>query len=651
MEIIGVVTPPRSETEAYAATNSRIDNIISAVTTDTEVTDIRVGADGVTYQTAATAVNTQFTNLTDEVNRYKNGERNAVLTTGATANEKAVFDNLLYIKAYGIDLSDYYVSTVINSEQYPYHIILKKDNSPAIVIDNPDGSENFCYFKTDDSFIVIGYKWSNHVNDINLSFGSSHIKILDSVHSTDSMMNYLDQKITASQSAIADIQNDIETINGNLTDYAITGPGTVISALEGAYITINLPIAVHSIASANFRCTVYSVSAGSVYRIKAENYALNAAYPAVAFTTTRVTAVDTVLENPQFLYSADQTRRNVDFLYTCTQNGYIVIAWINSITELKLYETEQINRINKLENIVNTIESPESNLIGKSVAVLGDSIMMRMRTNYSGTNTVSYLGSDGNTYTFDQLTNINGKLFVAADNSISCTVVNSNQNKLDNQNWEALKSKTGAADIINCGLGGAKVREREVITEYPYPDGDGQTTCLSNEVKMLKRLVQGGRPSPDCIIIWAGTNDAVNNFGNDNYDEIMAMEYNTLADDALGRTYRQTFYGGLRYTLETLYREYPYATIFVFTPIQTNPSNSRTYSKLTTFGNALKKMAERYSCIFVNSLTEIGIVDLLEASDGSGNFLADGLHPNENGKKLFANFTAKKLNTLYFSKR
>ena len=130
----------------------------------------------------------------------------------------------------------------------------------------------------------------------------------------------------------------------------------------------------------------------------------------------------------------------------------------------------------------------------------------------------------------------------------------------------------------------------------------------------------------------------------------MALDYNTLADDSLGRSYRQTFYGGLRYILEALYREYPYATIIVFTPIQTQRVN-RTYSSLTTIGNALKKMADRYSCICVNGLTDIGIVDLLEPSGSNGTFLADGLHPNSDGKKLLANFTAKKLNTLYFSKR
>ena len=67
IDIVGEITTANSEEAAYAKTNARIDNIISAVTTDTEVTDIRVGADGVTYDTAAEAVRTQFTNITTDV--------------------------------------------------------------------------------------------------------------------------------------------------------------------------------------------------------------------------------------------------------------------------------------------------------------------------------------------------------------------------------------------------------------------------------------------------------------------------------------------------------------------------------------------------------------------------------------------------------
>ena len=395
-----------------------------------------------------------------------------------------------------------------------------------------------------------------------------------------------------------------------------------------------------------FRCTVYSVEAGKVYNFKADGYALKGSYPSVIFTTTNVITNNTYLANGDILYSATATPRNVDFIFACTMNGYVVIAWISDNAELKMYETVKTSHIDSLEEISDF----SNNLHNKTIAVLGDSIMMLMRTNYSGTNTVNYLGSDGNTYAYEQLTNINGKLYVTADNSISCTIVNSNQDKLDIQNWEALKNKTGASDVINCGLGGATVSEKSIITEFPYPDDDNRTNCLSNEVKMLNRLVQNGRTSPDCILIWLGTNNATADFGTDNFEEVMQIDYNTLADDSQGRTYRQSFYGGLRYSLETLCREYPYATIFIFTPVQTR-AGTRNYSRLEAIGKALKKMTDRYSCICVNALTDIGIVDLLEPPSGGGTFLYDGLHPNTNGKKLFANFTAKKLNQLYFSKK
>lgn len=639
--------------------NSRVDNIIvhnndtegnSELIDNSELADIRFGTDGTTYISAGTAIRTQ-------IERYSNGERNAVLTSGATAGEKAVFDNLLYIKAYGIDLSGYYVSTVVNSEQSPYRIILKKGDSASDFISfSSGGSQNFCYYKTIDAFVVIGYNWDNHTNDINLNYGNSHIRILDSVHSTDSIVDYLKNKISNSDNTVASINTDVEEICNDLYDYGITGNGTVTAALEGVSVyPYNGKIVVGSVGSTAAHCTVYSVTAGNVYRIKADNYSLSPdSYPAVVFTKTNVTEAPTTLLDASVLYETHSNARNVDFVYHCRQNGYVVIAWRTGRNELKLYSTEKLKQWTELDERISAIESKTDSLSGKTIAILGDSIMALMRSTGSLNNVVSYLGSDGNTYTYDQLTNIDGKLYVAADNSIICTVVNSAQNLIDSQNWDALKNATGAADVINCGLGGGKVTENQIITDYPYSSGDYRTTCLSNEVRMLNRLVQSGRNEPDCILIWIGTNDASNNNPNsivaDNFDEVMALDYNTLADDSLGRTYRQTFYGGLRYSLEMLIRNYPYATIMVFTPVQTNPANQRTYENLTVVGNALKKMANRYSCICVNALTEIGIVDLLEASDGSGFFLADGLHPNAKGKKLFANFTAKKLNTLYFSK-
>lgn len=63
MEIIGVVTPPKSESEAYAVTNQRLDNIIAHnndAQSNSELVDIRRGADGVSYGSAGEAVRGQI---------------------------------------------------------------------------------------------------------------------------------------------------------------------------------------------------------------------------------------------------------------------------------------------------------------------------------------------------------------------------------------------------------------------------------------------------------------------------------------------------------------------------------------------------------------------------------------------------------------
>lgn len=70
-----------------ADTNTRFDNAVAAVTTDTEVTDIRVGADGVTYGTAGTAVRTQFSDLKSQLKEsslivdvdFENGNYDCIL--------------------------------------------------------------------------------------------------------------------------------------------------------------------------------------------------------------------------------------------------------------------------------------------------------------------------------------------------------------------------------------------------------------------------------------------------------------------------------------------------------------------------------------------------------------------------------------------
>lgn len=71
IDIVGEITTANSKEVAYAKTNARIDNLITAVTVDSEVIDIRDGADGVRYSSAGNAVRTQFTSTKAQTESVK----------------------------------------------------------------------------------------------------------------------------------------------------------------------------------------------------------------------------------------------------------------------------------------------------------------------------------------------------------------------------------------------------------------------------------------------------------------------------------------------------------------------------------------------------------------------------------------------------
>ena len=338
-------------------------------------------------------------------------------------------------------------------------------------------------------------------------------------------------------------------------------------------------------------------------------------------------------------------------------------VWSNNRIKLNdnIYKTEYSSYIfsqiktDELENRINAISGEMQD---KNLVIMGDSIMMLMRTNSVPSNTITYQDDEGITYDYSLLTNKNGHLYVTStlqdDNVIETSkmveIVNSSQAAFDAQNWDALKQKLGVRNLYNFGLGGATFAERQVVTSYPYPDGNGWTTDLPNEVRwLIRRYTEENVEYPDCIVIWLGTNGA-GEPSSDNYNEIMALTYDELNSDEHYAD-RKTLYGGLRWSLETLYRTFQYATIILVTPVQTNPENYRTYDKLTTTANAIKKMAGRYSCMVFDALNEIGVVDFFEKSDSSGYFLYDGVHPNSKGKILWKNYLAQKLKSLFFCKK
>ena len=293
---------------------------------------------------------------------------------------------------------------------------------------------------------------------------------------------------------------------------------------------------------------------------------------------------------------------------------------------------------------------------GKSLAVLGDSIMMLMSEGGITGNTVTYVGTNDVTYDLADLTNIGGLLYVTstlvdgeiAPTTIRADVHNSKQANMDAESWLPLRDALGASSVINTGRGGATITGNVITTAYPA-HGEPTFNTIPNHCLELKRRVDAGQETPAFIFIWAGTNDVVKFVSGSswieptNFDEIMSLDYETqlLANTNEAMAYKQTFYGGLRFSIEFLSRNFPNAQIVLFGPIQ-SVVGERNFERIQKVGGYIKKMADRYSLVFVDACVEIGISDVFDTAQ-IHRYLYDGLHPNESGKALYCAYAAKKI--------
>ena len=464
-----------------------------------------------------------------------------------------------------------------------------------------------------------------------------------------------------------DISTTLSKIANNYYTAVKTGePLPVFETKPGGYLTSNTPPGVGYLGTEyeeTFLLKSVAVEAGKTYILYSKSHALasNEGFYAAAFSTKPLSVSEVTEEG---LFKATTAQKSVEYSYTALKNGYIIIAEIANKGVIDVYDAIEKSRVDDLDERVEVLEQSTNRkaslLENKTLAILGDSIMMLMRDNFSK-NSVTYLGSDGNTYQPSEVSaKSDGTICVTISPSIICEVVNSNQNGLDDQNWSRVKDALSLKSLVNLGLGGATYMERSTITAYPYPDNNAGnniiTTSIPNEVRWLKRLVdEGKKEEPNAILIWAGTNDS-GQTNLSNYDDIMAMDWETLSDDVLGMSARKTVLGGARFSIEYLMRNFPNATIFIAAPIQSRYSTNKEYDKgnLKNTVAAIKKMSDRYSCIFLDAFHEIGICDLFEEINGDSSttetWLYDGLHPNGKGKILYANYLVQRLSTLFFSK-
>lgn len=255
----------------FTVLQGQFDTAVAGVTTDTEVTDIRVGADGVTDTTAGASVRRQFTNLKSEineltvtgnflftdvtnVNNWENGNINssgADSTANATARlkvSKAFYsDGSVTIKA--LANSAYYYVSQYNDQSCTSYVkelesILNDSGVTEIVL--PEGY----WYRIKGTFKVM----RNPITD------SDRKELVDGISVfTDSLIKENaeaivahDARITKNESDIGEIGNDVRGLSFkeclNLNDgvyglFFINSSGTELPNTGYSFTNINyLPV-------------------------------------------------------------------------------------------------------------------------------------------------------------------------------------------------------------------------------------------------------------------------------------------------------------------------------------------------------------------------------------------------------------------------
>ena len=210
---------------------------------------------------------------------------------------------------------------------------------------------------------------------------------------------------------------------------------------------------------------------------------------------------------------------------------------------------------------------------------------------------------------FDVLSAKNRIVYTLGSSTIDLMKTTTNADGV--KDWSYLGQLLGAKKLYNIAIGGSTWQTQGIDTDTPDINTTA-TRSASNQIKMLKRLVDSGKYEyPEIIFLQFTNGYSGSGTITDNMEQVMAMSFEELEANA---NIRQLFYGGVRYALELLNRYFPKATYYVSDGIQCDRDlpYRRGYEYVKSGRDALKKMCDRYSCPFLETSRSIGIVDLYE---------------------------------------
>ena len=134
---------------------------------------------------------------------------------------------------------------------------------------------------------------------------------------------------------------------------------------------------------------------------------------------------------------------------------------------------------------------------------------------------------------------------------------------------------------------------------------------------------------PDYIILSYGTNDV-------DGDYTMGDPTVVMNEPDLNKVNLYTMSGAVRWSIETLQKEFPAAKIYVALPIQARDASKNNGNKRKIA--RIQKVCDAMSVPYFDCYNESGITQANE-----GTYLRDGLHPNAAGQTVHGDYIIKKL--------
>lgn len=207
---------------------------------------------------------------------------------------------------------------------------------------------------------------------------------------------------------------------------------------------------------------------------------------------------------------------------------------------------------------------------------------------------------------------LKNKRIVFLGDSITEGFGTSSEDKIYHQ---IIKQKYGLELACNCGIGGTRIAQRKIPT-YEICRFD---LYFALRAQVMPRDV-------DIVVVFGGTND----YGHENGVEMGEVTSN---DDF-------TFNGALNNLINQLKHDYPKTPIFILTPLHRTNENisiNGTGYILKDYAEAIRKAATRHNIYLIDLFNEI------QLDPYNVNLVPDGLHPNDEGHIILAEFLGKKL--------